>query len=96
MRLRVLVSWVVLVLFWTLTSQSQQLDFRQSDVYIVPFSHLDLYWACTQEECLTLSAELYNSLKSILISVFSWKPRCLSIILWIAIEVRQSSMSSSS
>jgi alpha-mannosidase len=53
MRLRVLVSWVVLVLFWTLTSQSQQLDFRQSDVYIVPFSHLDLYWACTQEECLS-------------------------------------------
>jgi Glycosyl hydrolases family 38 N-terminal domain len=25
----------------------------QPDVYVVPFSHLDLYWAGTQEECLS-------------------------------------------
>src|SRR5262250_335490 len=25
----------------------------QPDVYVVPFSHLDLYWAGTREECLS-------------------------------------------
>jgi alpha-mannosidase len=24
---------------------------RKREVFVVPFSHLDLYWACTQEEC---------------------------------------------
>jgi alpha-mannosidase len=33
------------------SAEESHLEPRQ--VYIVPFSHLDLYWACTQEECLS-------------------------------------------
>ncbi len=32
---------------------AQPADPPRSDVYVVPFSHLDLYWACRQEECLS-------------------------------------------
>ena len=32
---------------------AQQGTSRNPEVYVVPFSHLDLYWACTQEECLS-------------------------------------------
>jgi alpha-mannosidase len=46
---------IVVVLFSldpTLLS-AQQLAPVRREVYIVPFSHLDLYWAGTQEECLS-------------------------------------------
>ena len=33
-------------------SSAQQQNPGNPQVYVVPFSHLDLYWACTQEECL--------------------------------------------
>ena len=32
----------------------------KSDVYIVPFSHLDLYWGGTQEECLSRSNKIVS------------------------------------
>ena len=31
---------------------TQQKHLESPEVDVVPFSHLDLYWACTQEECL--------------------------------------------
>lgn len=31
----------------------QQQGTGNSEVYVIPFSHLDLSWACTQEECLS-------------------------------------------
>jgi alpha-mannosidase len=36
----------------TLKAQQAAPD-KTPEVYVVPFSHLDLYWACTQEECLS-------------------------------------------
>ncbi|MGA3104948.1 MAG: glycosyl hydrolase-related protein [Terriglobales bacterium] len=33
-------------------ARAQQKSRDSREVYVVPFSHLDLYWACTQEECL--------------------------------------------
>jgi alpha-mannosidase len=32
-------------------AEGQKLDSRE--VYVIPFSHLDLFWACTEEECLS-------------------------------------------
>ena len=48
--------WSFLVLFaalWPVTLRAQQQNAGSPQVYVVPFSHLDLYWACTQEECLS-------------------------------------------
>src|ERR1700686_3968826 len=48
--------WSFLILFaalWPFTSRAQQQSAGSPQVYVVPFSHLDLYWACTQEECLS-------------------------------------------
>ncbi len=53
MRMRILKPWILLAVFWPVALKSQHPDLQKSDVYIVPFSHLDLYWACTQEECLS-------------------------------------------
>src|ERR1700733_6497688 len=47
---------IVLVLLFALYPnflRAQQTAPPQTEVYIVPFSHLDLYWAGTQEECLS-------------------------------------------
>lgn len=33
---------------------------RKSEVYVVPFSHLDLYWGGTQEECLSRSNRIIS------------------------------------
>lgn len=35
------------------TLRAQQEIKGRPEVYVVPFSHLDLYWACTLEECLS-------------------------------------------
>jgi alpha-mannosidase len=43
---------VLLAALGSVPSNAQQQNPRGSQVYVVPFSHLDLYWACTQEECL--------------------------------------------
>jgi alpha-mannosidase len=47
---------IVLVLsaaLWPVASWAQQQNPSSPQVYVVPFAHLDLYWACTQEECLS-------------------------------------------
>lgn len=46
---------IILVFFAlsVIASRSQQNTQPAGEVYIVPFSHLDLYWAGTQEECLS-------------------------------------------
>src|ERR1700683_4657622 len=46
--------WILLLLLSVLcevASTAQQNP--GTEVYVVPFSHLDLFWACTQEECLS-------------------------------------------
>lgn len=46
---------IILVLSFVLDPTllgAQQVAPARREVYIVPFSHLDLYWAGTQEECL--------------------------------------------
>jgi hypothetical protein len=44
---------LISLLTYPLLICAQQLAPAQHDVYIVPFSHLDLFWAGTQEECLS-------------------------------------------
>ena len=45
-------SLVVLLAVLVPVTSAQQQNSGSPQVYVVPFSHLDLYWACTQEECL--------------------------------------------
>ena len=51
----------------------------QSEVYVVPFSHLDLYWGGTQEECLSRSNRIIsravNWPRSIRTSASCWKTK---------------------
>src|SRR6202051_479681 len=49
-RLSLLILFAAL---WPVASRAQQQNPGGPEVYVVPFSHLDLYWACTQEECLS-------------------------------------------
>ena len=44
---------VLLFVLYPTPLRSQQVSHAGHEVYIVPFSHLDLYWAGTQEECLS-------------------------------------------
>ncbi|MCL2661569.1 MAG: hypothetical protein FWD64_13765, partial [Acidobacteriaceae bacterium] len=37
----------------TLPSFTQTATPPAGNVYVIPFSHLDLYWGCTREECLS-------------------------------------------
>ena len=53
MRLKLLIFPVLLVALCPIASRAQQDNSGKPEVYVVPFSHLDLYWACTQEECLS-------------------------------------------
>lgn len=43
----------MLLACWSAPSSGQQQEADNPQVYVVPFSHLDLSWACTQEECLS-------------------------------------------
>ena len=43
---------VLFVALGCVPSSAQQQNPANTQVYVVPFSHLDLYWACTLEECL--------------------------------------------
>jgi len=52
MRSRVLVFLILLLSPWPAQLTAQQ-AVSGSTVYIVPFSHLDLFWLGTQEECLS-------------------------------------------
>lgn len=52
MRMKSLMSAVLFLVVWPSVSGAQQQS-PGSEVFVVPFSHLDLYWACTQEECLS-------------------------------------------
>ena len=53
MRSRVLGLWILLLAPWPAQLAAQQAVPAPSTVYIVPFSHLDLFWLGTQEECLS-------------------------------------------
>src|SRR6202167_5922323 len=53
MRMRFLIVLVLLGALWPDASRAQQQNPGSPQVYVVPFSHLDLYWACTEEECLS-------------------------------------------
>ena len=53
MRTRVLGLWILLLAPWPAQLAAQQAVPGPSTVYIVPFSHLDLFWLGTQEECLS-------------------------------------------
>lgn len=44
---------MLLAAFAPAAANSQQQNPATNEIYVVPFSHLDLYWACTQEECLS-------------------------------------------
>jgi len=53
MRLKGLIVFIVLANLSGVVSRAQQQNSGGPEVFVVPFSHLDLYWACTQEECLS-------------------------------------------
>ena len=54
MRIRIWLVGVSLIPLNSLASAAQDpATARTSDVYVVPFSHLDLFWAGTREECLS-------------------------------------------
>ena len=53
MRQRAVIILVLLSAIYPTVLIAQQVSPAQHEVYIVPFSHLDLYWAGTQEECLS-------------------------------------------
>ena len=54
MRPSLLIFLILFMASWPIVSRAQEEPPRTTpQVYVVPFSHLDLYWACTQEECLS-------------------------------------------
>ncbi len=53
MRRRLVIISVLLFALYPTLVRTQQVAPSRSEVYIVPFSHLDLFWAGTQEECLS-------------------------------------------
>lgn len=54
MRPQLLIFLILLMSLGPITAKAQQAPpDKTPEVYVVPFSHLDLYWACTQEECLS-------------------------------------------
>jgi len=53
MRQRALFIFLLSLFIGNLLLKAQQVPPARTSVYIVPFSHLDLYWAGTQEECLS-------------------------------------------
>lgn len=48
-----IISLVLLLGMLPAVGRAQPAHLMQREVYVVPFSHLDLYWACTEEECLS-------------------------------------------
>ena len=53
MRQRGIIICALLFALYPNLLSSQQVAPARREIYIVPFSHLDLYWAGTQEECLS-------------------------------------------
>jgi alpha-mannosidase len=53
MRLKFLSLLILFAVSCPAVSKAQQQNLPGPEVYVVPFSHLDLYWACTFEECLS-------------------------------------------
>jgi hypothetical protein len=53
MRHRAIIVCLLCLLLYPIVLIAQQASTAGREVYIVPFSHLDLYWAGTQEECLS-------------------------------------------
>jgi hypothetical protein len=51
--MRVLSSLISLALLLPAALTAQQNSAANREIYVVPFSHLDLYWGGTQEECLS-------------------------------------------
>jgi alpha-mannosidase len=57
------IVFVFVILLFALSPtllRAQQVAPGRREVYIVPFSHLDLYWAGTQEECLSRGYRIIN------------------------------------
>ncbi len=50
---KIITILVLLFALYPTLPRAQQVAPGRREVYIVPFSHLDLYWAGTQEECLS-------------------------------------------
>src|ERR1700741_5464571 len=48
-----LLAILLLLAFWPAFGSAQQPKTDTPQVYVVPLSHLDLSWACTQDECLS-------------------------------------------
>jgi len=57
--MRVVFAAAILMLL-PAASPAQQASARKSEVYVIPFSHLDLYWGGTQEECLSRSNRIIS------------------------------------
>jgi len=53
MQLKVLSLLMICPALCLGASSAQPPNLDRTQVYVVPFSHLDLFWACTQEECLS-------------------------------------------
>jgi alpha-mannosidase len=53
MRMKLLIVLVLSAALRPVASRAQQQNPGSPQIYVVPFSHLDLYWACTEEECLS-------------------------------------------
>jgi alpha-mannosidase len=53
MRRKILIIFALLFALCPTLVRAQQVAPGRREVYIVPFSHLDLFWAGTQEECLS-------------------------------------------
>ena len=48
-----LLAMLFLLACWPALCSAQLQSTENHEIYVVPFSHLDLSWACTQEECLS-------------------------------------------
>ena len=53
MQLRVFSLLMICTALCLGASSAEPSNLDRTEVYVVPFSHLDLFWACTQEECLS-------------------------------------------
>jgi alpha-mannosidase len=58
--MRISIPVVSLLILLPAVMPAQQAASSKSEVYVVPFSHLDLYWGGTQEECLSRSNRIVS------------------------------------
>lgn len=53
MSARITAILMLLMIIPPKLTSAQQPSPQPREIYVIPFSHLDLFWACTQEECLS-------------------------------------------